>query len=363
MKSISFKRNESVLRGLEIQKEKKSKAPRNWDRIVYFLLLITLAFFLLRYLVNTFFFIEADGQILFDNVEIRNTTDCRVTNFYVAEGDEVCIGDSLFSYIPDKPAGAFNSFGSYEFAMNQQKKGDVSWSEKEIFQAKEDIKLNSFMIAEKQKMKKLYEKELERIKNEVMLDVLPRNRLDDQISKINQVEYEIQTLKGKNQLLQASLGQLSTMIRDLNATTAANGDKDANAMGSGIHQGAVIFYSPLEGTVTNILKNQFEVALKDEQILSIHRPQNVYIKGFFKQEDLKSLFINDVVTLEFPDGSKGQGIIKRFYFTTYRLPEEFQKKYEPTTRSLSADIYPANDSDLSKWKMFWKMGVKITKRK
>lgn len=363
MKSISFKRNESVLRGLEIQKDKKSKAPRNWDRIIYFLLLCTLAFFLLRYLINSFFYIEADGQILFDNVEIRNSTDCRVTNFYVDEGDEVCIGDSLFSFLPDKPSGNFNSFGSYEFAMNQQKKGDVSWSEKEIFQAKEDIKLNSFLINEKLKMKKLYEKELERIKNEVMLDVLPRNRLDEQLSKISQLDYEIETLRGKNKLLQASLGQLQTMIRDLSSSANGVGDKDGSGMGINGHQGNLVFYSPLEGTVTNILKNQFEVALKDEQILSIHRPQNVYIKGFFKQEDLKSLEINDVVNLEFPDGSSGKGIIKRFYFTTYRLPEEFQKKYEPTTRSLSADIYPANESDLSKWKMFWKMGVKITKRK
>ena len=363
MKSISFKRNESVLRGLEIQKEKKSKTPRNWDRIVYFVLLLVLAFFLIRYLINSIFYIEADGQILFDNVEIRNTTDCRVTNFYVKEGEEVCIGDSLFSYIPDKPAGGFNSFGSYEFAMNQQKKGDVSWSEKEIFQAKEDIKLNKFMMTEKLKMKKLYEKELDRIRNEVMLDVLPRNRLDDQMSKINQLDYEIESLKGKNQLLQASLAQLKSMIRDLSANGNGSIEGDKGGIGSGNHQGNLIFYSPLEGTITNVLKNQFEVALKDEQILSIHRPQNVFIKGFFKQEDLKSLSIEDVVKLEFPDGSHGTGIIKSFYFTTYRLPEEFQKKYEPTTRSLSADIYPASYNDLMKWKMFWKMGVKITKRK
>ncbi len=363
MKNISFKRNESVIRGLEIQNEKKTKAPRNWDRIIYFIVLIILAFFLAKYLINKFLFIEADGQILFDNVEIRNTSDSRVVSFFKEEGDEVCIGDSLFSFIPDKPAGYFNSFGSYEFAMKQQKKGDVSWSEKEMFQVKEDIKLNSFLIREKEKMKKLLEADLERIRNEVMLDVLPRNRLDDQISKINGINYEIETLKGKNALLQNSLAQLETMKRDLSAQSDGVFDENGNALGNSNHDGSLIFYSPLEGTITNILKNQFEVALKDEIILSIHKPNNVYIKGFFKQEDLKSLSLDDYVNLEFPDGSTGRGIIKRFYFTTYQLPEEFQKKYEPTTRSLSADIYPASDEDLKKWRTFWKMGVKITKSK
>lgn len=364
MKNISFKRNESVLRGLEIKEKKKTRGPRNWDRIIYFILLLFLLFFLVRYLVNTYLYIEADGQILFDNVEIRNTNDCRVVNFYVEEGDEVCIGDSLFSFIPDKPAGYFNSYGTYEFAMSQQKQGDVSWSERELFQVKEDIKLNKLLIGEKLKMKKLYEKDLERIRNEVMLDVLPRNRLDDQLSKINQINYEIETLKGKNELLEASFSRLESMKRNLSGTgnlnAAGNRDGAGNLIGDGVSQ---VFYSPLEGTVTNILKNQFEVALKDEVILSIHRPNNVYIKGFFKQEDLKSLALKDIVSLEFPDGSSGKGIIRRFYFTTYQLPEEFQKKYEPTTRSLSADIFPASEEDLKKWRTYWKMGVKIRKLK
>lgn len=365
MKNISFKRKESAIRGLENQPvKKKTKAPRNWDRLIYFFVLIVVLFFLLKYLINTFLYIEADGQVLFDNIEVRNTSDSRIIEFYVSEGDEVCLGDSLFSFIPDKPAGNFNNFGTYEFAMNQQKKSDISWSEKESFQVREDIKLNQFLIAEKEKTKASLQKDLERIKNEVMLDVLPRNRMDDQVGKINQVNYEIQTLKGKNQLLQNSLAELLKLRRDLSSDATSSGDGKSNGKGGyGAHDGRQVFYSPIEGTVTNITKNEFEVALKEEQILAIHKPQNISIKGFFRQEDLNSLNINDHVTILFPDGTKGEGIIKRFYFTTNRLPEEFQKKYEPTTRSLSVDILPATDEDLIKWRMFWKMGVKVIKSK
>lgn len=363
MKSLNFKRKESAIRGLEIQQESKAKKPRNWDRIIYFIILSILMLFLVRYIINNYVYIEADGEILFDSIDIRNTDDCRIIKYFKEEGDEVCIGDSLFSFLPDEPEGSFNAYGTYEFAMGQTKEYDISWAEKQIFQTKEEIKLNNYLLKEKVKLKQLLESDLTRIRQEVMLDVLPRHRLDDQLAKINAMNYEIEALKGKTKLLNESLAGLQKLIRNRDSKTNASGSGDGG--GSGFNSGnpGRIFYSPLEGTITNILKNEFEVALKDEVILSIHKPENIYIKGFFKQEDLKYLQVGDKVKLEFPDGSKGTGLIKRFYFTTYKLPEEFQKKYEPTTRSLSADIYPASDEELKKWKAFWKMGVKIRKLK
>jgi multidrug resistance efflux pump len=362
MKNINFKRNESVLKGLEIQTKGKTKGKVNWDRIIYFALLVVVLFFFFRYLINEMFFIEGNGQVRFENISIRNTDDCRVVDIFVTEGDEVKIGDSLFSYIPDDENADDNNdngYGSAGFALNSKKQGDVSWSEKEIFKVKEEIKVNNFLIAEKVKLKKLYSAELQRIRNEVMLDVLPRNKLDDQLAKINQLNFDIQSLRGKTSMLSASMNQLEGMKRDLSATTTYAGQ----GVGGGDDSGQKVFYSPLTGTVTTIMKNEFEVALKSEEIMSIHRPENISVRGFFQQEDLASLKIGDRVDLHFPDGSDGRGIIKRFYFATYRLPEEFQKKYEPTTRSLTVDIYPETKHDLKLWKTYWKMAVKITKTK
>lgn len=361
MKNINFRRNESVLKGLEIQSKNKAKNQINWDRIIYFSILGIILLFLLKYAIGKFFFVEADGQVLFDNIEIRNTDDCRIIDLYVEEGDSVQIGDSLFSFLPDNDDET-SGYGSAGFAMSQKHQGDVSWSEKEIFKVNEEIKVNTFLIVEKIKLKNIYAAELQRIRNEVMLDVLPRTKLDEQLSKINQLNFDIQSLKGKNQLLMASLNQLTGMIRDLgnttNAKVAGGGAGDGDP-----YSGKRVFYSPLAGTITTVMKNEFEVALKSEEIMSIHKPNNVTIKGFFEQSDLKALKIGDRVDLEFPDGSEGRGIIKRFYFATYRLPEEFQKKYEPTTRSLAVDIYPETPADLNNWKAYWKMGVKISKSK
>jgi hypothetical protein len=362
MKNISFKRKESLIRGLEQKKEVRNKGPRNWDRIVYLLILALFSFFLISYLINKFLYVEADGQVLFDKVDIRNTDDCRIIDLYVGLGEQVNIGDSLFSFLPDQPPGGFNEFGTYEFAMGQRKNADVSWAEKEIFKKQEDIKLNNYVIGEKTKMLNILNSEMERIRNEVSLDVLPRTALDNHMAKMNQLKYDIEALKGENRLIYASFSQLKGMIRKLGTTGEI--DADGNTLGGGNATNPnKIFYSPLKGTITQILKNNFEVALKEEVILSIHRPKNIFIKAYFEQSDLEYLSVNDIVNIEFPDGTEGKGIIKRFYFSTYQLPEEFQKKYEPTTRALSADIFPLDSNDLHKWKTFWKLGIVITKFK
>lgn len=365
MKNLSFKRKESLIRGLEIKSENKVKSPRNWDRIIYLVLLALFLFFLLRYIINTALYVEAEGQVLFDKVDIRNTDDCRIVDLFVERGDSVEVGDSLFSFYPDQPEGSFTQFGTYQYAQGQKKGGDVSWAEKQLFKKKEEIKLNNYVINEKTDLKEQYLSELERIRNEVSLDVLPRSSLDQQLSKISKISYEIQELKGENSLIRASLSKLETMIRALGSETKVL-DRSVGPGGSGGGGSAnpdYIFYSPLQGNVTRILKNNFEVALKEEVILSIHRPENIYIKAYFDQEDLGHLAINDVVNIEFPDGTESEGYIKRFYMTTYRLPEEFQKKYEPTTRALAADIFPTDTSEIAKWRTFWKLGVVITKFK
>ncbi len=373
MRNISFKRKESVLRTLDIQKDPRGKKPINWDRIIYLIILFFALFFFGRYLINTYFFIEADGHVLFDTVTIKNTDDCRIIDFYIKEGDEVKAGDSLFSFIPDSDArgggsGAGSAFGTKEFAMQVTKPADLSWAEKEIFKTTEEIKLQQLQYREYSNLVGLYRKELKRIENEVMLDALPRNRLDDQLEKINEMEIQLQITKGKINAFQASLVSLEGMKRNLDAVTNVTSKGSgvavsAGGSGGGAYGGKKIFYSPLDGTITDVRKNEFEVALKTEDILAIHKPNNVFIKSFFQQSDLKSLKKGDKVDIEFPDGTKSVGIIERFYLATYRLPEEFQKKYEPTTRSLSADVYPLSREDLLRWRMYYKMGVKITKTK
>ena len=67
--------------------------------------------------------------------------------------------------------------------------------------------------------------------------------------------------------------------------------------------------------------------------------------------------------IDFPDVTSSNGILKRFYIATYTLPEEFQKKYEPTRRTVAADIYPLSENAAQDWVVFHMMDVEIGKFK
>ncbi len=112
-----------------------------------------------------------------------------------------------------------------------------------------------------------------------------------------------------------------------------------------------VFRSPFAGMITRNYYDNYEVALKGETIMAIFRAEDFHIKGFFEQSDLKYLRSGDKVTIEFQDSTKVDGKIARLYYATLPLPPEFQKKYEPTHRSIVADIIPESFKLISEKKI------------
>jgi hypothetical protein len=185
---------------------------------------------------------------------------------------------------------------------------------------------------------------------------------------IKQTGYEIERLRSESGAASSFINALMGMERpegNKSLTNLHTGGRSYTANGGwGDENGLVKYYlSPIDGTVTKINFESMEVALKSEIIVSIHKPEHIYIKGFFDQSDMDDISIGDEVKVEFPDGTKSTGKIKRFYYATNAIPEEFQKKYEPVTRTLLADITPVNETELKKWRTFYRMGVKIYKYK
>lgn len=358
MKSINFQRKDSVLRVLEEDKRKKRSV--NWDRIVYFIIIGVIAFFLFRYMFTALVYIEGDGQVLFENVSIRVPDDITIHDFYCGEGDSVKEGDTLFVYTPATDDDGGNGGIDAGIAMGGTKSPE--WIEKELYNLNKTYSLNNLQISENKQQIAQFEKEIERIKNEVILDVTPKSSLDFYERQIESMQFEIISLQKENQLLLEYINKLKNRDFSVDQSNIVI-ESTSGYTGGGSSGGTKYYYSPIEGTITRIHMQPHEVALKSEVILNIHKPENIYIKAFFEQEDLKSLKQGDIVNLEFPDGTDSQGIVKRFYFATYVLPEEFQQKYEPTQRSIAADIYPINEQELEKWKAFYKMSVIVTKPK
>lgn len=365
MKSVDFQRNKSLIRVVNEKVAKPKK--KNWDKLVYMALLSSLVIFAFYYISLKNLFISAQGQVLIDAINIRLTEDARILKHFVNEGDSVKVGDTLFCYANSLKNDLENTDNGINLkSYNAQD----NWALKEIFALKKKITLNKVDIDKNFILIKSYENEIKNLTNQVMLDALPRTRLDI-------VQNEILKLNTENQKLYAENSELNNFIKSvpggskINYTASKIGGKGNGYIAAGGVTYNVFsdeylselryFKTPMSGIVTHIHKKEQEVNFKSEDILSIHKQFPTTIKGFFYQEDLKYIKVGDLFSIEFPDGTKSQGVVKRFYIATYNMPEEFQKKYEPTTRTIAVDIYPLNYEDSRKWYAFHKMGVVVSK--
>jgi multidrug resistance efflux pump len=121
------------------------------------------------------------------------------------------------------------------------------------------------------------------------------------------------------------------------------------------------FISPMDGVIGQINVNLNENCFRREEVLTIHELKDMKIKVYFDPVEMKYLESGDEVNITFPDGSESKGKIQNFHVATYALPDEFQKKYEPTTRNIVANVQLVNDLEKYKLMNFYKMNVRITK--
>ncbi len=327
--------------------------------------------------------VHAYGHVIIESTKIRLTDDARIAEMRVHEGDSVVVGDTLFTYSLDldqdisgpNAGGAALSIAG----LSGGSRGNTDyWWLKELYNVKKTIAINTIKANENTELIKNFEGELKRMTNEVILDVLPKQRLDYLQTEIFKLKAENLKLVGENNQLYGLMKTLKPFDSPANKpATIGNINISSSSKNSGqknyyrtdlLFSGELLsdlhyFTAPMDGLVTRIFIQPTETALKTEEILTLHKNRPAYIKAYFEQEDLANFKEGDIFKVTFPDGSTSHGMLKRFYIATYVLPEEFQKKYEPTTRSVAADIYPLNNEDLAKWKAFYKMGVDISKFK
>ena len=331
-----------------MEERKKPKKKVNWDKYIYFLVILLIVFFTFRYFFLSLFYVEAPGHVLFKSLEIRVPEDITIHHIYKEEGDDVCPGDTVFSYISTKDELAYLSTTAMDIAN-----AGSQWVEREIYVLQKNIALNQNVIYEKKQLIEWNKKQIARIQNEVILDITPKSKLENYEREVEKLTLEIEKLQNQN-------GVYQQLIYNLSANFKQGGNLAIDASGNVLEQYLMKYYiAPIEGTVTRLYKNNYEVALKSENILNLHKREDIFIKAFFDQKDFQHIAEGDQVTVVFPDGETTVGDIKRFYFATYKMPEEFQKKHESTTRTIAADIFPIEREDQIKWKAFYMMEVKV----
>jgi hypothetical protein len=323
--------------------------------------------------------VHAYGHVIIESTKIRLTDDARVGEIRVHEGDSVLVGDTLFTYSLDLDqdisgpgaSGAALTIGGYNRSSTDY------WWLKEIYNIKKTIAINNTKINEDADLIKNFEGELKRMTNEVILDVLPKQRLDYLQTEILKLKAESLKLTSENNELYGLMKTLkpfenpgnTSSMKNIKLSNSTKKSLDKNYITNNLlFSGELLsdlhyFKAPMDGIVTRVFIHPTETALKTEDIMTLHKDHPAYIKAYFDQEDLSNFKVGDVFKVTFPDGSTSLGMLKRFYIATYILPEEFQKKYEPTTRSVAADIYAIDETELTKWKAFYKMGVDVSKFK
>ena len=341
MNRFNFQNQGSVITSLKEPKRKKRRI--NVDRMVFISLLLVGLFFLGRFMLRKITLVEADGQISLEKLDVNFTDDIRLQNIMVVEGDTVKEGDTLFSYknrVYDDAGGSY-----HQFANSAENLG------KEIRRLEQQIEFARVERNNTYQMYRLQKKELERIRKMVVLDVYQKEKYDRQSEKVEATLLDLRGVRNQIKVLEAQLSQLSEQL-NYNNYLATTGEGQAFA--------TTHYVAPMDGIIGRINFNPREVCYEQDNVMTIHRPDRVCIKAYFYQEAVKDLKRGDRVTIKFPDGTKSIGMIENFYVSTYELPAEFQKRYEPIERSILANVIPVEQDQVQQWKKFYKMNVEVS---
>lgn len=356
MKSLNFNRKASMLRNME--EEKISRKDKNWDKIVYYVVLAIISFFIFRYFINRVFYVHAEGQVMFNSVKVRVPDDITIHYFKVKEGDTVLYGDTLFAYTSARDE---QSRGAFAFKIEDDENNTSSWQQREVYQLNKNIRLNRLRIGENINLIAWYQSEIQKLENQVILEVSSKNKLESYQSQLEKLTIENRKYNNEIAVFKSMIVELGGQAEDTIEDELTPSSVPYSGGGAGYMSMKRVYISPMSGVITRIYKRPNEVALKTEEIMNVHQQESVYIKTFFLQEDLSSIQVGDEVILTFPNGVKSHGTIRRFYSATYRLPPEFQKKYESRTRAIAADIFPKDETELDEWQKFYKISVQIKK--
>ena len=352
MKSADFNRTENKIRVLQEVRPVKKKV--NWDRLIYFFFILAALLTSLYYVARNNLYTRAEGQVLFRKLDVRFTQDVQVMNLKASQGQEVEIGDTLFMYYDEQ---AINQprplLRKSVFVSNE----NLDWIVRERLTTQRRIEVSEIQAREAEKQRRTSEMEKNRLEKEIYLDIYPASKIDPYVHRMIGFQAEKEAAEEEVKFHNKYLTWLAAQEK----LEREKARLEALQSESYIPLVLKAYLSPVSGTITQIHKENFEVALESEVILSVHKPSNLYIQAFYEQRDVDHIKHGDVVDVEFPDGTQSKGVVERFYVATYQLPAEFQKRYEPVTRSITAEITPIDTQEAMRWQAFYKLEAKISK--
>jgi multidrug resistance efflux pump len=343
MRNFSLREKQSIITVLREPPKKVNKVPwQKWSFIAFLVLLISIIAYRAFASLWT---IQANGQIEVKKQTVHFAQDIKLTHFFVEEGEKVQKGDTLFRYTPIVDEFVSTSITDYDRPQD--------WIEKQKLDLSSKIAVKRFEI-EELGGRIIDVTELAELKKKMVLlgSVNDKNPYEQLRLQIEQLRLQQQSAKKEKEYLQKLLYSLKKKDTAGSRVTTTNKTvKDSRSF----------FVSTMDGVIGQINFNPEETCFRREEVLTIHELKDMKIKVYFDPVEMKYLQAGDEVNITFPDGSQSIGKIENFHVATYALPDEFQKKYEPTTRNIVANVTVVDEYDKYKLMNFYKMNVRISK--
>jgi multidrug resistance efflux pump len=337
MKPFQFKNKGAYIRVVEEPKIPKKKW--SFDRLTYMFVLCLIAFAGLRFTYKSLNVINGNGQIVFEKLSVRFGDDVRLLDIFVEEGDSIKAGDPLFVYKYEEAED--NHAISVQQAQSKGQFDSKSLDIKRTILAKDaELKVTKVML----KQQKLYSEQLIKM---VLLEV-------ESASKVEITRIEIERLKAKAQILEeeiAALKKLRMQFRSIgNTLVSAYAPQEETKT----------YIAPANGLSGTVNFENKELCYREQEVLTIHDPDKVEIRAYFKQKHTDFLTEGQSIKVQFPDGTVSWGRIDQSFISTYAVPKEFQKKYEPTERNIVVSILPIDKKEEELWRKYYLMEAELT---
>ncbi len=345
MRDFKIRTEPAILTTLK-EPPKKKKRKINWQRISFLAIVFAFLVYVGWKVYASLAVIQANGQIELYKQIINFSTDALIEELYVQEGQRINKGDTLFKFsIPTDDAISTSE-------VNIEK--PIEWVNREKLNTLKSIEFKKIQLEE---LRSIINKRSEVLDNKKSLILLgsynDRNEYEEISLSINRFQSQEAAILDEISYLRSYLGQLN--LEDAQYKRIETRKKE-------IIERQYYYVAKLNGIIGQIKYNENEICYRKDELMTIHKTDQLKIKAFFDPKDMKHLSEGDLVDIEFPDNHDLRGIISGFHVATYALPEEFQKKYEPTERNIVAEIQLI-DNVHQPIMNYYKMNVLVTKNR
>jgi multidrug resistance efflux pump len=346
MKSEYFnKRSQTTqLRG---HREKPKPKQINWDRIVYFILLVLALGFLFYYIFINSFYVSGEGLVVTETMKVRAPSDIEIREQLVSKDSYVEKGDPLFEYV------FMNWTGTIEEIEDIQE--NITELQEDIEELQDDVTLKRQDIQEIEGRIAYLEQQRNEFLEKVRLNAATSYELD---------EVESSLFTARSNLRQAQ-SELNVLMNNLNRHIQRRESLEAEVQEFRLREnGFHTYYSPVSGIVQNISIRDNQQAFRSDQILSI-KPNNadVYIFSVFDREDAGYTQPGTTMNIEFDNGLESVGIVRNSYDARENLIDHFEQTGSLTTEYLVVELVPADSATRSQWLQLDRTGLSVFKRK